>query len=276
MKSGRAEGLPYSLSRWTDVPHAKWPWFLQAMADGHMVAFDPRTAIPSRWSLRPEDTLSLVFWTKDPSNILEAHELLEPYRVKVHVTITGWHEAEKGAPTLEDVCHNYRRSAFHFKPENVTWRFSPVPLVPDVIARFEKIAGLLEGYTDLVYLSFLQPNDRVPEARSAEERVAIMKQLARVAQTAGMRVRLCNEDRTLLGVQGLPTNLQAGVCAPPEDFALPKTNVVVPSEGCGCALMVEPFTINESCSMGCQYCYAADVSLADHKRNTTKSLPVIR
>ena len=49
-----------------------------------------------------------------------------------------------------------------------------------------------------------------------------------------------------------------------------------PSEGCGCVLMADPFTINESCTFGCQYCYAADKSLAPKKRNTTKGhLPVV-
>src|SRR5580698_706440 len=104
-RSGAQEGLPYSLSRWTDVPAAKWGWFRAALAKGEMVAFDQRTGVPSTWSLRVKDTLGLVFWTKDPTNLVEDRACLEGFRVQVHVTITGWHEVEKGAPDLESACY---------------------------------------------------------------------------------------------------------------------------------------------------------------------------
>ena len=89
-----------------------------------------------------------------------------------------------------------------------------------------------------------------------------------------MQVILCNEDSTLRRVSELPENLSAGVCAPPEDFALPGL-ARPPSEGCGCVLMADPFTVNETCTMGCSYCYAADKTLAPKKRNTTRHLTVL-
>jgi sulfatase maturation enzyme AslB (radical SAM superfamily) len=86
-----------------------------------------------------------------------------------------------------------------------------------------------------------------------------------------------------------PNNLASGICESGERFAVippvDPTNLLTsvlrqeralpPREGCGCALAVDPFTINETCTMGCSYCYAADKSLASKKRNTTKfSLPL--
>src|ERR1700679_778761 len=136
MKSGRTEGIPYSFSRWTDVPISKWPFFTSQIKAGKMVAFDPRDAIPYEWSLAPEDTLGMVFWTKDPKNIVRSKELLAPYKMKVHVTITGWHEVEHGVPDMYDVAMNANLLAQQIGHENVSWRFSPVPLVPDALARF--------------------------------------------------------------------------------------------------------------------------------------------
>jgi hypothetical protein len=274
MKSGREEGIPYSLSRWTDVPAAKWAWFTQSVAAGKMIAFDPRNAIPYEWSLKPEDTLGLVFWTKVPQRLVEAHSMLAPYKAKFHVTITGWHEVEHGAPSALESAIWTRRLAEAWGPENVVWRFSPVPLVPDTLKRFEAIATELAGSVGRVYLSFLQENDKLPETRDREARLELMVGMADIAKYRGMRVLLCNEDRTLARVDGLPSNLSAGVCAPPEDFAQPGLERS-PSEGCGCILMADPFTINETCTLGCQYCYAADKSLAPKKRNTTRSLPVV-
>jgi hypothetical protein len=273
--SGHVEGMPYSFSRWTDVPAAKWAWFCQAMREGKMIAFDPRNAIPYEWSLAPEDTLGMVFWTKDPATLTGARDLLAPYRVKVHVTLTGWHEVERGVPSVEDSTAAVRQLSKQIGRENVVWRFSPVPLVDNPIARFRLIASKLEGAVDRVYLSFLQTNDMIPETRDTVARLALMVSMAEIASSHGIRVLLCNEDRTLARVNGLPDNLSAGVCAPPEDFNRPGLGRA-PSEGCGCVLMVDAFTINETCVYGCQYCYAADKTLAPKKRNTTRGLPVLR
>jgi sulfatase maturation enzyme AslB (radical SAM superfamily) len=126
-----------------------------------------------------------------------------------------------------------------------------------------------------VYLSFLQDNDLLPETRSEQTRLNVLAQIAEDAAHRGVKVYLCNEDRLLAGHSDLHPNLSSGVCAPPEDFALPNRERP-PSEGCGCVLMVDPFTINESCTMGCRYCYAGDQNLNTKKRNTTRSLPVVR
>ena len=283
VKSGLAEGIPYSFSRWTDVPHGKWPWFLSALEEGKMLAFDPRDAIPYNWSLKPEDTLGLIFWTKDPKNLVRSRSVLAPYRMKVHVTITGWTEEEHGVPDMYDVASYAHLLSEQIGMENVVWRFSPVPLVHDVVDRFRRIADLLNAggwgtgnskTTDRVYLSFLQDNDKIPEARERDTRLGLMVDMAMVAKDYGLRVLLCNEDRTLLRVEGLPPNLEASVCAPPEDFSQPGF-ARPPSEGCGCVLMADPFTINETCTLGCTYCYAADKTLAPKKRNTTRNLPVV-
>ena len=258
MRSGRAEGIPYSLSRWTDVSASpnKWSWMLDSFKSGGMLAFDPRTAVPSVWSLAPEETLGLIFWTKDPTNLVAEAPMLRRYRLKIHVTLTGWEEVEKGAPSLVDGTEALIRAVDTFGPDVVTWRFSPVPLVEDVVDRFEYIARRVAPHeVPRVFLSFLQENDLMPETRDAPTRIKLMQKFAAVADDLCIRVLLCNEDRTLVGTDS--PNLGAGICAPPEDFALPGL-ARPPSEGCGCVLMADPFTINESCTMGCQYCLAPE------------------
>jgi hypothetical protein len=274
VRSGREEGIPYSLSRWTDVPAAKWAWMEQSIRDRKMIAFDPRNAIPYEWSLKPEDTLGLVFWTKYPDPLIKA-AWLKDYHFHVHITVTGWHEVEHKAPDLKRGKIGLYVAARELGPENVTWRFSPVPLVPDVVERFDEIAEMASAAgLSRVFLSFLQTNDNIPETRSREDRLETLLRINERAEKRGVRILLCNEDSLLSKVDGLPANLGSGVCAPPEDFALPGMNRP-PSEGCGCVLMADPFTINETCIYGCEFCYAADKSLAPKKRNTTKGLPIV-
>lgn len=275
-RNGKEAGFPYSLSRWTDIPCAKWPWMVQSFRQGSMVAFDPTLALPAHWSLHPEETLGLVFWTKNPTNIIQDRSMLAGHRVKVHITATGWEEVEKGAPTLEESGVLIAKAVDTFGAENVTWRFSPVPLVADVVSRFSRIAHQAsQAGLKSVYLSFLQTNDLMPETRTEEERLTLLDEMAAVGNSKGIKLLLCNEDRLLAGRSGLHPNLNSGICAPPEDFAL-EGQGMPPSEGCGCVLMVDPFTINESCTLGCTYCYASDKSLATKKRNTTKYLNVLR
>lgn len=276
-RSGRAEAVPYSLSRWTDVPNAKWAWFKAALAEGKMQAFDPRTGVPDWWSLAPEETHSLVFWTKDPKTLARDHALLKMFHVEANVTITGWEEVEHGVPNTIDTCGWFAILSDRIGKDRVSWRFSPVPLLAETVLldRFERIVRMVAGYTNRVYLSFLQPNDKIPETRDEAERLRIMTALANIALPAGIQVLLCNDDQTLSrSILPLPENLMQGVCVPPHTAG--NGQAVPLAEPCGCAIMIDPFTINETCTYGCAYCYAADKTLAKKKRNTTKGLPVIR
>ena len=264
IRSGREEGLLYSLSRWTDVPAAKWGWFRYELKNGFMMGVDPRTAVPGLWSLKPEDTLALVFWTKNPAPILRDAEVLSEYRKAIHVTVNGWEEAEKGAPTLEEGTDLLRRTIEVFG-QDVIWRFSPVPLVPDVVSRFEAIVNLLGSRAVglSVYISFIQDNDLITEPRSAPEKVHIIQQLRAIAKRHWMNLRICMADD--IALNPLVADL-GGVCEDGVRFEATEW------EKCGCALSVDPFTINESCVYGCSYCYASDKTLNPKKRNTLKVL----
>jgi len=202
------------------------------------------------------------------------------YTIKAHITVTGWVEVEGKAPKLGDAINSLATAAHILGPKNVYWRYSPVPILPHpvIVARFEQIAAMAasEG-VDRVYLSFLQENDLMPETRTEVDRLNILLELAEVAQRRGIKIYLCNEDRLLLGHPNAHPNLDSGVCAPPEDFALAGYEKPA-SEGCGCVLMVDPFTVNESCSVGCKYCYAGVKDFSPKRRNTTKqrSLPITK
>jgi hypothetical protein len=277
--SGREKGFPYSFSRWTDLPIDKWDWFMECISKGYFLGFHPIEAIPYNWSLRPDDVLGLIFWTKDPTNLMWSRLYERGYNIKAHITVTGWKEVEGKAPDHRRGAINLALAAHLLGPKNVYWRFSPVPILPHpvIVERFDCIAAqAAEEGLDRVYVSFLQENDRMPETRTEQDRLNILVELAEVAATRRIKVYLCNEDRLLLGHPNIHQNLSSGVCAPPEDFALPGLSKPA-SEGCGCVLMVDPFTVNESCSVGCKYCYAGVKEFSPKRRDTTRQrLPLVR
>jgi hypothetical protein len=123
-------------------------------------------------------------------------------------------------------------------------------------------------------VTFLQENDRVPETRPAETRFELLRAMA--GAVPDIDVVLCQVDKTLDGLTSPITNLQYGVCESGQEFYRSKPVPNEMKEECGCCLAVDPFTINESCTMGCTYCYAADESLAPRKHSTTKKgLPLL-
>lgn len=229
-----------------------------------MWGVDPRTGIPTPWSLAPEETLGLIFWTKNPDNLIRDADLFRAYPWVVHITLTGWTEVEKGAPGIEEGVELIQRSVESFGPDRVTWRFSPVPVTTDAVERFGRIARpLAQAGLKHVYVAFLQTNDLMAEPRDKATRQDLLRLMSQAEPS--LEVRLCAEDRTLDGAPPCP-NLSYGVC---EDGARFRAGLV--KEKCGCALSVDPFTINESCQLGCKFCYAADRSLSPKKRNTTKA-----
>lgn len=279
IRSGKAEGFPYSLSRWTDLPGGrdKWRWFARQLRQGWMAGFDPKTAVPSKWSLAPEDTLGFIFWTKKPENLIQSVKRLRPYPLVIHMTATGWHEVERGAPSLDGSIGAMVRLLDAYGVDRVEWRFSPVPAVPDAVTRFEVLANsfAILGLRR-VYVSFLQDNDLMPEQRSIEERRGILREMTE--RSHGLDVVLCQDDRTLDGfpLHGTP-NLRYGVCEDGRRFLTPgDCELASSTEDCGCALAVDPFTITESCTMGCAYCYAANKNLSPCKRDTTGGLLPVR
>jgi len=273
MRSGVISRLPYSLSRWTDVCAGKWDWFIDRLLAGKMTAFDPQTAVPEIWSLDPKDTLGLVFWTKDPTNLIKSSKLLEPYNVVVQMTATGWTEAEDGPPNSTQAGILMSQASETF--EKVYWRFSPVPLLPfhSVLSRFyDLLSYAVRAGIKSVYVSFLQENDRVPETRSTEEKIEILNKMTEQAVKCKIQLFLCADDQDLVEANGL---FSTGVCVPETDFInrnlwdhVTDTKPLL-TEECGCVKMVDPFTINEACAYNCSYCYAGDEKLSPERRDTT-------
>lgn len=188
----------------------------------------------------------------------------------IHMTLTGWHEVEHGAPSIERGLDSMQRLVNIFGAENVVWRFSPVPAVDDTVARFERIARSVEALgVNRLYVAFLQPNDLMPEERPVEARQELLRAMA---ETTGLVIQVCQADKTLVGFSLHTTpNVRYGVCEDGRHFSSPEVCEFL-TEDCGCALAVDPFTITEGCSMGCSYCYSADKSISFCKRDTTGAL----
>jgi hypothetical protein len=130
-------------------------------------------------------------------------------------------------------------------------------MLPDeeVVRRFRIIAKeAFRAGLRRVYVTFLQPNDLVPETRTFEARRGLLKALAK---SFDGYVVLCQDDRTLDGYTSDRSNLVKGICESGSSFGN-----VASKLRCGCTQAVDPFTLAAKCRYGCKYCYAADQNLA--------------
>jgi len=204
----------------------------------------------------------MVFWTHHGGNLDKDARMIRPYSKRIHFTLTGWTEVEHRAPNISNGVELLRALVGEFGLQSVNWRFSPVPLVDDVLFRFARIADEVAGLgLPRVYVSFLQENDQVAERRTADKRRNL---LASMAALTDLEIVLCNEDQETLAATPGVGRVRRGICESGQGFS-----ASIETERCGCALAVDPFTRNEACVYACEYCYSADLSGAPKKRNTT-------
>lgn len=262
IQSGNQRNVPYSFSRWTEVPGdpLRWSWFLQQLDRGVFDGFDPLDGIFRSWSILPEDTQELILWTKNPGLILASLPALAPFhgKISVHVTMNGWGPShERGVPPVEKIAPLFGPLIDAFGVEAITWRISPVPTEAgkDHFDRlFDLVAKSSSGSRmPKVFLSFVQTNARVPVPSETQK-----KETLRYFQDR--RYSICWDDREATGSPG-----SVGVCSPPRSSKNPL-------DTCGCSLAVDPFGYNESCIFACDYCYVVEnQGLLQRKRNNSLS-----
>jgi hypothetical protein len=73
--------LILSVSRRTDIPAFYAEWFFNRLKDGYVLARNPfNYRQVSKVSLSPEVIDCIVFWTKDPTKMLDKLDLLGDYK----------------------------------------------------------------------------------------------------------------------------------------------------------------------------------------------------
>lgn len=269
-----------SASRRTDIPAFYARWFLRRIEAGFAEWIRPFGGGIDRVSLRPEDTLAIVFWTRNPAPLLPALGDLRAagYVFYVLFTITGYPKAlESHGLPLDLSIRRLRDLAARAGPERVIWRYDPIVVstaTPPAyhLARFDEIAGAIEGATARAVISFADfyGKTRAGFDRASmehgitfrdpgrEERREIALQLRDIAARRWMSLSACCEDdlvgegigkahcvdidivRSLLPDGGIDEGT----------FARRPTR-----EGCGCTESID-IGAYDTCPAGCIYCYA--------------------
>ena len=80
-----------SASRRTDIPNYYSEWFINRIREGFLYVRNPMNAQQvSKINLSPDVIDCIVFWTKNPINMLGKLEELKPYMYYFQFTLTGY------------------------------------------------------------------------------------------------------------------------------------------------------------------------------------------
>lgn len=261
-----------SASRRTDIPNYHADWFLKRIREGFLYVRNPMNAHQiSRIDLSPEVVDCIVFWTKNPTPLMEHLDELKDYQYYFQFTITGCgKDVEPGVPDKKQVViPAFQELSRRLGKKRMIWRYDPIFLsgkyTPEYHLRaFEEIAAKLEGCTEKAVISFVdfyaktQRNTAELGIRglSEQEMVEFAQRMVLIAGRHGMAVESCAEAIDLSSV-----GVQHGSCIDKrliEELLGCKLTIGKDKnqrQECGCVESVEIGAYN-TCRNGCRYCYA--------------------
>lgn len=227
-------------------------------------------------SLRPEDVVCFVFWSKDFSPFVENLKILDGlgYRFYFNYTVTALpalFESNLGRPAAIETLKQLSRT---YSPRHINWRFDPIVLSnlcdrTFILRAFEEHASELEGYVERCYFSFvteygkvirdfedLERTSGVKITRCSEDfKIEMASELATIAERHSIRMFSCCGD-FLLGEKIQKAHCIDGAVIEqlfsPDGFQWREKPT---RQECGCTESSD-IGAYDTCPHGCVYCYA--------------------
>ena len=152
-----------SASRRTDIPSYYSDWFFHRLEAGFVCTRNPMNPKQiSRISLSPDVVDGIVFWTKNPTPMLDKLHLLKDYPFYFQFTLNAYgKDLEAGIPSKNDVIiPAFQQLSRQIGSERIIWRYDPIILTPKYtteyhIHYFEELAKRLSGHTQKCVISFV-------------------------------------------------------------------------------------------------------------------------
>ena len=261
-----------SASRRTDIPTYYSDWLLKRFQAGCVYVRNPMNAHQvSKINLSPEVVDGIVFWTKNPTPMLDKLDAFRDYMYYFQFTLNSYRTDVEGSIPSKDkvIIPAFQRLSDKIGPDRVIWRYDPIFLSEDYsmdyhIRYFEKLAKRLSPYTRKCTISFLDYYSKTakrmeplaPGRFTLEQQDAVAKAIAEIAHSYGLKVATCAE-----GIDLQQYGIEHARCI---DGQLFEQLLQCPLESkkdknqraeCGCMESLDIGAYN-TCGNGCLYCYA--------------------
>lgn len=260
-----------SVSRRTDIPNYYADWFLERLKQGYLDVRNPVNAHQiSRISLDPQLIDCIVFWSKNPENLMKRLSELEEYLYYFQFTFTGYGPAiEPGLPDGEHLIGLFQKLATQIGSKRVVWRYDPIFFneiytLEYHLEAFRRTAKALQGYTERVIISFMdfyaktrRNTEGLGIRPMEEEEMRILAEgLATIAREYGLFISTCAEEIDLS-----PEGIEHGSCIDKKLIQELAGGQICGKQDknqrkiCGCMESIDVGTYH-TCLTGCKYCYA--------------------
>ncbi len=253
----------------TDIPAFYSEWFSNRLKEGIVCVRNPYNPNQvSRYRLDPSVVDVIGFCTKNPVPMFKYMHLLKDYGQFWFVTITPYgKDIEPNVPNKRRLLDDFKKLADIVGINSIAWRYDPIFIsetysVSYHVRAFEKMATALEGCSTVAVISFIDIYPKVrrnfPEVREVTraERLALGKEIIKIASVHGMTVKPCAEGNEL-AMHGA----DCSGCMKISDYekAIGKKLNPPKKKGaraeCACYLSSDIGAYN-TCKHMCKYCYA--------------------
>ncbi|MBR4941249.1 MAG: DUF1848 domain-containing protein [Clostridia bacterium] len=261
-----------SASRRTDIPSYYSEWFFNRLRAGYVYVRNPMNPHRiSEVSLSPDVVDGIVFWTKNPTPMLDRLPELRDYAYYFQFTLTPYGtDVEKNLPSkTEAIIPGFQKLSSLVGKERVVWRYDPILINGKYTVEYHKtnfsaLCHKLADHTGKCTVSFLDVyrniqrgiahlNIRPPDRGEAEELAGYFVETAR---DHGIYIDTCAESLDL-GKFGIGHAScidrhrleRIGGCR--LDIERDKNQ----REACGCVSSIDLGAYN-TCRNNCVYCYA--------------------
>lgn len=266
-----------SISRRTDIPAFYGRWFERRLEEGFAGWENPFGGQRYLVSLKREDVIALVFWSKNYRPFLPVLERIRSvgYPAVFNYTITGLPRAfECHLVPTDDAIDSLLVLSRMYSSDHINWRYDPIvvsSITPPEFheKRFAELCGRLRGHVKRCYFSYAILYGKVernfqrferengvkiidpPEA----ERIALAKRLAEIAAAHEIEMFTCCGDYLIDG------RIKKAHCV--DGDAISRIyyggnwhGVERPTrKECGCTESTD-IGKYDTCPHGCIYCYA--------------------
>lgn len=261
-----------SASRRTDIPTYYFDWFHKRIKEGFVYVRNPMNIHQiGKIPLSPDAVDGIVFWTKNPSPMIDRLDELRDYIYYFQFTLNAYgKDVEPNVPSKSDfVIPSFQKLSQKIGKDKVVWRYDPILFNENYTMKyhvkyFEMLVNRLAGYTEKCTVSFLDlyRNTKQNTAKlgienpTLQQKEELMQQFSEIAKAAGIYIDTCAEDIDLSKF-----GIRHAHCIDKERFErLGDYRLTVEKDRnqrleCGCIASIDIGAYN-TCKNGCLYCYA--------------------
>jgi len=222
-------------------------------------------------TLSPDVVDGIVFWTKNPSPMIDRLDELREYIYYFQFTLNAYGtDVEPNVPSKNDiVIPSFQKLSKKIGKDKVVWRYDPILFnetytVEYHVKYYKMLVDKLAEYTEKCTVSFLDfyRNTQRNTAKlgtvnpSLHQKKELMQQFSEIAKAAGIYIDTCAEDIDLSEF-----GIRQAHCIDKErferlgDYKLTVGKDKNQRQECGCIESIDIGAYN-TCKNGCLYCYA--------------------